>query len=69
MPDVPADFPPGKHYNLYGPENDHTMGMRNVLAMWAGRVMGQYASRTAYCEVVLVQVGGGWSVGHADESR
>ena len=49
-------FPPGKTFVLYGPENDRTMGLRNLLAMWIGRSMGRYASRTQYCEVVLVQV-------------
>ncbi len=54
-----AGFPAGKAFVLYGPENDRTMGLRNSLAMWAARAMGRYASRTQFCEVLLVQVGGG----------
>ena len=51
-------MPPGKDFVLYGPENDRTMGLRNKVAMWAARAMGRYASRTQYCEVLLVQVSG-----------
>ncbi|GAX73487.1 hypothetical protein CEUSTIGMA_g939.t1 [Chlamydomonas eustigma] len=50
-------FPPGDTFDLYGPENDRTMGMRNLMAMWVGRSMGHYASRTQYCEMFLVQDG------------
>ena len=49
-------MPQGKDFVLYGPENDRTMGLRNKVAMWAARAMGRYASRTQYCEVLLVQV-------------
>jgi hypothetical protein len=50
-------FRPGKTFNLYGPENDLTMGMRNSMSMWMARSIGRYASRTAWAEVYLMQDG------------
>lgn len=42
---------------LNGPENDRTLGMRNVIALASARAMDRYASRTQFTELFLVQVG------------
>jgi hypothetical protein len=41
----------------YGPEHDPTQGMRNFMAYNLARGTGQWAPRTVYVEVFLVQDG------------
>lgn len=45
-------FPKENDWILYGPFGDKSL-MRTPLAMMLGRSLGQYASRTKYCELVI----------------
>lgn len=45
-------FPEEEDWVLHGPYSDKTL-MRNVLTMHLGRRMGQYASRTRFCELFI----------------
>lgn len=50
-------MPEDDDWILYGPEIDKTIGMRNYLAYNLARASGQYATRTVYAEVFLVDDG------------
>jgi len=56
--DVPIlEMPEDDDWILYGPEQDKTLGMRNYLAYNLARASGNYATRTVYVEVFLVDDG------------
>jgi len=51
--DIPLlGFPAESDWVLYGPYGDKTM-IRNFLAYYLANAMGEYATRTRYCEVIL----------------
>jgi len=50
-------MPEDDDWILYGPEEDKTIGMRNYLAYNLARASGNYATRTIYVEVFLVDDG------------
>ncbi len=46
------NFPKESDWVLHGPYSDKTL-LRNDLMMWTARSIGQYASRTRFCELII----------------
>eukprot|EP01025_Chloroclados_australasicus_P006745 TRINITY_DN12159_c0_g1_i1.p1 TRINITY_DN12159_c0_g1~~TRINITY_DN12159_c0_g1_i1.p1 ORF type:complete len:888 (+),score=77.43 TRINITY_DN12159_c0_g1_i1:170-2665(+) len=64
-----ADFgllglPSEEDFVLYGPEEDRSLGLKNIMAYEMSRAIGQYASRYRLIEIFLVKDGQPLNPGH-----